>query len=153
VAVNSLLLKDPSVVKNAVEVFGAQAVIGVVDVRQKQNKTYDPFNFMGFGITKSLTDYCLYLQNDIGVGELLLQNATREGTWAGYDHEMIREVLKIVDIPVIVMGGASGTEDLKKVLYETGAGAAAIGSMAVYQKKGMGVLIRFPKRQLVVHED
>ncbi|MBL7932169.1 MAG: imidazole glycerol phosphate synthase subunit HisF, partial [Bacteroidia bacterium] len=42
--------------------------------------------------------------------------------------------------------------DLKKVLYDAGANAAAIGSMAVYSKKGMGVLINFPSRESVIQE-
>ena len=43
--------------------------------------------------------------------------------------------------------------DLKKILRKTGVQAAAIGSMAVYQKKGMGVLIRFPKRSQIIRDE
>ena len=35
----------------------------------------------------------------------------------------------------------------------TAANAAAVGSMAVYQKQGMGVLINFPQRRLVIDEE
>ncbi|NBU05652.1 MAG: imidazole glycerol phosphate synthase subunit HisF, partial [Sphingobacteriia bacterium] len=49
-------------------------------------------------------------------------------------------------------GGCGSIEDLKTVLYKTNANAAAIGSMAVYSKKGMGVLINFPNREKVIIE-
>lgn len=151
VAVNTLILKNPGIVKEAAAIFGAQAVIGVIDVK-KDGNTYKPYNFAGLPIKLKLEDYVNYLQNEIGVGEILLQNIDREGTWSGYDNEFVSGVLKISKVPVIALGGAKDPADIQKVLYETGANAAAIGSMAVYQKKDMGVLIRFPKRELIVNE-
>lgn len=151
VAVNSLLLKQPQVVKKAVELFGTQAIVGVIDVKQVKGEN-KPFNYTNLSIAQNLSTYCNYLQNEIGVGELLLQNADREGTWQGYDHALIRSVVEQIQIPLIALGGAASPADIKKVLYETGASAAAIGSMAVYQKKNMGVLIRFPKREQIIIE-
>jgi len=151
VAVNSLLLSKPEVVKKAVELFGAQAIVGVVDVKMHAGKK-TASNYAQLSIKQSLSDYCNYLQNEIGVGELLLQNVDREGTWLGYDHELIKSIVELIKIPLIALGGASSPDDIKKVLYESGASAAAIGSMAVYQKKDMGVLIRFPKREQIIIE-
>jgi cyclase len=151
VAVNSLLLKQPQVVKKAVELFGAQAIVGVIDVKPVKGEN-KPFNYTNLSITQNLSTYCNYLQNEIGVGELLLQNADREGTWQGYDHALIKSIVEQIQIPLIALGGAASPADIKKVLYETGASAAAIGSMAIYQKKDMGVLIRFPKREQIIIE-
>lgn len=152
VAVNTAILKYPEVIKKAVEIFGSQAIVGVVDVKTNLLGKFIPFNHTGLNNKYDLTGYCNYLQNEIGVGEILFQNIDKEGTWQGYDHELIRSILQKIKVPVIVLGGASDAADIKKVLYETGASAAAIGSMAVYQKKDMGVLIRFPKRENVIIE-
>jgi len=152
VAVNSLILTHPEIVKEAVRIYGAQAVIGVIDIKKNSSMTALPFNFAGHAITQNLADYINYLQNEIGVGEILLQNIDREGTWIGYDDKLIAAVLKNSKVPVIVLGGAKNAENIKHTLYETGANAAAIGSMAVYQKKDMGVLIRFPKRESIINE-
>ncbi len=149
VAVNTALLKYPEVIQKAVDTFGAQAIVGVVDVKTNLFGRQIVFNKTGYKVSQSITDYCDYLQTEIGVGEILLQNIDREGTWQGYDHQLIKSILKRIKVPVIVLGGAAEAADVKKVLYETGASAAAIGSMAVYQKKDMGVLIRFPKRETV----
>lgn len=145
VAVNSMLLSHPEEVKKAVELYGSQAIVGVIDVKQNLSGKKIPFQFANLTIKQNLSDYCNYLQNEIGVGELLLQNVDKEGTWEGYDHELIKSIVELIHIPLIALGGAASPADVKKVLYETGASAAAIGSMAVYQKKDMGVLIRFPK--------
>lgn len=147
IAVNTLLLKNPEIVKNAIAHFGSQAIVGVIDC-----KLNSPYNKTGIAIKLTLNEYINYLQDEIKVGEILFQDIDREGTWNGYNHDLIKNVLKQCKVPIIALGGASNIEDVKKVLYETGANAAAIGSMAVYQKKDMGVLIRFPKREKIIIE-
>ena len=52
-------------------------------------------------------------------------------------------------VPVIACGGAAGMDDFKKAV-KAGASAVAAGSMFVYQKKGMGVLISFPAQGLKI---
>ena len=93
-----------------------------------------------------------YIANEISVGELMLNSVDLDGTWEGYDYDVIEKILNSVEIPVIACGGCGSINDLKKVLYQTNANAAAIGSMAVYSKKGMGVLINFPQRESVIIE-
>ena len=82
----------------------------------------------------------------------MLYSVDNDGTWEGYDYEIIGQILNSVDIPVIACGGCGSIEHLKQVLYKTNANAAAIGSMAVYSKKGMGVLINFPSRDKIIIE-
>lgn len=152
VAVNTLIFNNPKIVKDAIEKYGAQAIIGIVDVKTNLFGKPNVFNKMGYKTSKSIIDYCRYIQTEIGVGEILFQNIDREGTWLGYDHPLIKSILQNIKVPLIALGGASDNSDIKKVLYETGVSAAAIGSMAVYQKKNMGVLIRFPKRESIIIE-
>ena len=110
------------------------------------------YSYLGYKIKYTLTDYAKYLTNNLGVRKLMLYRVDRRGTWEGYDHEVINDLLNTVEIPVIACGGCGSIEDLKTVLYKTNANAAAIGSMAVYSKKGMGVLINFPNREAVIQE-
>ncbi|MCC6689892.1 MAG: imidazole glycerol phosphate synthase subunit HisF [Bacteroidia bacterium] len=152
VAVNTLLFTKPNIVKEAVNKFGAQAIVGVVDLKSNLFSKKQIHNQVGYSTKMNLKEYLYYLENEIGVGEILFQNVDMEGTWSGYNHNLIKEVINNVKVPVIVLGGANNASDIKKVLYETGASAAAIGSMAVYQKKDMGVLIRFPKREAIIAE-
>ena len=69
-----------------------------------------------------------------------MTSVNHEGTWNGYDNELIKLINNKVDIPLIANGGCGSNLDLKNILYKTNVQAAAIGSMAVYQKKNMGVL-------------
>ena len=82
-----------------------------------------------------------------GAGELLLTSIEREGMWQGLDVDTIKNVSDIVDIPVIANGGAGNLKHIEEVVKQGGASAVTLGSMSVYQKQGLGVLINFPKRK------
>ena len=132
--------------------YGSQAVIACIDFKKSMFSGIIPYSYIGNKIKMSLIDYANYLTTEIGVGELMLQSIDKDGTWEGFDDEIISTILNSVEIPVIACGGCGSIEDLKTVLYKTNANAAAIGSMAVYSKKGMGVLINFPDREKVIIE-
>ena len=152
VIVNSLIQENPEIIKKVIEHYGSQAVIACIDFKKSMFSGIIPYSYIGNKIKMSLVDYANYLTTDIGVGELMLQSIDKDGTWEGFDDEIISTILNSVEIPVIACGGCGSIEDLKTVLYKTNANAAAIGSMAVYSKKGMGVLINFPDREKVIVE-
>ena len=81
-----------------------------------------------------------------GAGEILLTSIDREGTWAGFDDVLVQKITKEVSIPLIAHGGGCDIDSICEVVRGHGASAVALGSMVVYQKKGMGVLINFPDR-------
>jgi cyclase len=153
VVVNTLIQENPDVIKKVIEHYGAQAVVACIDFKKPLFGAKAPYSYMGNKIKYSLKEYAGYLTSDLGVGELMLYSVDNDGTWEGYDYEITGQLLNSVDVPVIACGGCGSNNDLKKVLYDTNANAAAIGSMAVYSKKGMGVLINFPDRRSVIIED
>ena len=50
-------------------------------------------------------------------------------------------------IPVIAHGGAGCISDISNAIKVAGASAVALGSMVVFQKKDMGVLVNFPEQE------
>jgi len=63
---------------------------------------------------------------------------------SGYDLDLIRSVSSIVAIPVVACGGAGSARDPARGVDESGASAAAAGSMFVFHGPHRGVLIEFP---------
>ena len=57
---------------------------------------------------------------------------------------MIKAVTESVNIPVIAHGGAGTIDDIRIAIKECKCSAVGLGSMVVYQKKDMGVLVNFP---------
>jgi len=82
-----------------------------------------------------------------GAGELLITSIDRDGTWEGFDIELIKQISDNVKIPVIANGGAGRIEHIGEVVKRGGASAVALGSLIVYQKKGLGVLVHFPDKK------
>jgi cyclase len=152
VIVNSLIQENPDVIKKTVAHYGAQAVVACIDFKKPMFGAKSAYSYIGHKIKYNLMEYSSYLANDLGVGELMLNSVDNDGTWEGYDNDIIGQIVNNVDVPVIACGGCGSVADLKKVLYQTNANAAAIGSMAVYSKKGMGVLINFPGRENIIIE-
>jgi len=152
VIVNTMLFDNPSIVKEAVKSYGSQSVVASVDVKRNENDEYVIFSHSGRENEKTLNQFIDYVIS-LGIGEIVLTSVDQEGTWKGYDVKIIDSINKIIEIPLIANGGCGKIEDLKDILYEKDVQAAAIGSMAVYQKKDMGVLIRFPKRSKIITDE
>lgn len=145
VAINTHAAAQPRLISKIAEHYGSQAVIASIDVRKgllggqtvrtlsgKQNTHRDPVEW-----AKEVEQR--------GAGEIFLTAMDREGTWDGFDLELVRRVTDAVCIPVIAHGGAGSLEDIRQVVQESHASAVALGSMVVFQKKGMGVLVNFPE--------
>ena len=144
ICINSVALDDINIVSAISEEFGAQAVVGSIDYKKPFFGKVQVFNSSKNKFTgKNVVDWAKTL-TDAGVGEILLTAIEKEGTWNGYDIEMIKQVTSSINIPVIAHGGCGKLSDIRTAVYEGGASAVAMGNIVVYQKKGMGVLVNFP---------
>ena len=52
-------------------------------------------------------------------------------------------------MPVIAHGGAGTVQHIEEVVKKSHASAVALGSMVVYQKQGLGVLVNFPDKKIL----
>ena len=126
--------------------FGSQAVVVTLDVRKNLFGKHTVRTHQGKIDTKRSAIDVAREMAQVGAGEILLYSIDRDGTWSGFDMSLIREVSHAVGIPLIVCGGAGELSHLRAAVNEAGASAVAIGSMAVFQAKDLGVLIKFPTR-------
>jgi len=153
VIVNTSCLTRPDLVREATQQYGSTSVVGAVDYKKALFGGYQVYSSSRARTQRGLLEHCIFLVDRLGVGEILLYSVDRDGSWSGYDLDTIRTVADAVSAPLIACGGAGNVGHLRQVLNETPANAAALGSMAVYQKQGMGVLINFPPRRSVVSEE
>jgi cyclase len=150
VIINSAVAENPALIGEIAKVYGSQSAVVSVDVRTGWTGGYKVYVSGGSKNTgRSPVDYAKDMEN-AGAGEVILNSIDRDGTWEGYDTKLIRMVSDAVTVPVVACGGASGMDDFKKAVSEGGASAVAAGSMFVYQRKGMGVLISFPSQSLKI---
>jgi len=152
VAINTAAYENPDLINQISEEAGSQSVIVSIDVKKNWLGKY--FVYTNDGRNKVKIDPVEYAQEvaEKGAGEILLTSMNNEGTWEGYDLEIIKKVSNEVDIPVIALGGAGNITHIAQAVKEAGASAVGLGSMVVYQKKGMGVLVNFPEKKVLKQE-
>lgn len=150
VILNSAAITNPSLVSEIANVFGSQAVVLSIDVKQSFfSKRYNIYSHSGK--RKSNLDLNTWAKKceGLGVGEILLNNIRKDGTWEGYDKDLYKSVQRNLTIPLIGCGGAKNIDDISELIKYSNCSAAGVGSMVVYQKKGKGVLVNFPSPEAV----
>jgi cyclase len=146
VAINSYAAENPIFLREAADTFGSQAIIASIDVKRQLFGGYRVYVQGGRKATRHHpVDYARRMEQH-GCGEILLTSIDRDGTFEGYDLDLIRLVAREVSVPVIASGGAGSVGDFGRAVKEGGASAAAAGSLVVYQGRNRAVLINFPTR-------
>ncbi len=146
IVLNSCPFEDPNIISELSQAFGSQSIIIAIDVKKNFFGKYEIFSRSGtVNQKKKPVDWAKEVQN-LGAGEILLTSIDREGTWKGFDLDLIKHVADAVSIPVIAHGGCGNIAHIGDACNIGHASAVAIGSMVVYQKQGMGVLVNFPDR-------
>lgn len=144
VVINTAAIARPDLIGEIASVYGSQAVIVSIDVKR---------SLLGDQGVRSVNsrlrtglDPVAWAKESVqlGAGEILLTSIDREGTWDGFDLDLVRRVADAVTVPVIASGGASCVQDIGDAVAKGGASAVALGSLVVFQKRGMGVLVNFP---------
>ena len=147
VIINSAAYTTPQLISEAASIYGSQSVVGGVDV--KRNFFGGPDLFSESGQNKSKTKLLDHIRAlvDLGIGELLVNSIDRDGTFTGYDLNLLRAVTAEVAVPVIACGGAAGIEDFVAGVDEGGVSAVAAGSAFVFVGPHRAVLINYPDRK------
>lgn len=146
VAVNSFAIEHPQIIGDLAKHYGSQAVMVSIDVKSNLWGRQQVRSHAGKKNTRRDPVQWAKEVESLGAGEILLTSIDREGTWDGFDLDLVKSVTDAVNIPVIAHGGAGKLEHIGDVVKQAGASAVALGSMVVFQKKGMGVLVNFPDR-------
>ncbi len=146
VVLNTAVLENPTLIRDAVEHYGSQSVVASMDVKKRLLGKMETATQSGRRATGLSPIQHAEKAMALGVGELMVTAVDRDGQMEGYDLPLIQSITDAVDVPVIAMGGAGNLEHLRDVLVESGASAAAAGSMFVYQGPRRAVLVQYPKR-------
>lgn len=129
--------------------FGSQSVVVSIDLHTNFfNQTNAYVNSGTIKLKENYLDIIDIIQ-DLGAGEILVNSINRDGTWKGFDIEKINIISNKSRIPVIANCGAGNINHINSIFLDTDASAVCLGSMVVYQKKDMGVLVNFPEKDKI----
>ena len=144
IVVNTAACENPQLITEASQRFGSQAVVVAIDTRRNLWKRRKVYIRRGTKETGFDPVELARKVEGLGAGEIFLTSIEREGTFEGYDIDLLHSVCSIVGIPVIANGGAGSIRDFEHAVIQGGCSAVAAGSMFVFAAKGEGMLISYP---------
>jgi cyclase len=142
VIMNTAAFENETLVKDASSVFGNQSIVVSIDIKKDLWGQYRVFTRSGK--LKQDIDMITAVKKmqDLGAGEIILNNIDRDGTMQGYDLDPIEKVSKAIEVPLIAIGGAASIDDFVAAIRH-GASAVSAGSMFIYQGVHKAVLISY----------
>ena len=63
-----------------------------------------------------------------GIGEILLTSIDRDGTLKGADIDLVKNIKKVINVPLIVSGGISKIQHIDELFFHTNNYSFAIGA-------------------------
>lgn len=148
ICIQTAALKTPEFITDLARRFGSQSIVVSIDIRK---------DFFGrLRVYQSATGRLLddeYLNvicklEKAGAGEILLNAVDRDGTLAGPDLMLIKQVSQHLDVPLIAIGGVSSLSDIKACV-DVGASAVAAGAFFVFHGPHRAVLITYPEYHIL----
>lgn len=135
ISINSSALNRPDLISEAAEKFGSQCVVVAIDARRREDGSGWNVYKNGGRIDVGMDAVEWAVQADrLGAGEILLTSMDCDGTKAGYDIELTRQIAEHVSIPVIASGGAGNKEHFYDALTQAKADAALAASLFHYKE-------------------
>lgn len=129
VCINTAAYDRPALIKEGAERFGSQCIVVSIDVRRCDDNKPICFSHSGkINTGRNPISWAKELV-DLGAGEILLTSIDLDGTMSGYDLNLIEDIVKAVNVPVIASGGAGTYKDMIDAVNGAGASAVAAASM------------------------
>ncbi len=143
VSVNSAAIMNPRLIADAADKFGSQCVVVAIDAKRRAGGGWNIYKNGGridMGI--DAVEWAMKAES-LGAGEILLTSMDGDGTKAGYDLELTRQISDNVSVPVIASGGAGTMEHFYEAFTKGKADAALAASLFHFKELEIRDLKRY----------
>jgi imidazole glycerol-phosphate synthase subunit HisF len=143
VCFSTALFNNPELVKESIRNIGSSSVMASLDYVTEPNGKRVCRGMSGqFGGSSYELNNVIKMVQDWGVGEIVLHSIERDGTYKGYDFETLEMINNILQVPLVLLGGASGKDDIKMAINKGVQGIGA-SSLFVFYGRLRSVLINY----------
>ena len=132
VAINTAAIRNPRLIAEAADAFGAQCIVLSIEASRNPDGRYECLTDNGRERTgREVLDWVEEAVR-LGAGEVLLTSVDREGTGRGFDLELTQRIATAVGVPVIAAGGAGTVDHVRAAVADGRADAVCIASLLHY---------------------
>ncbi len=137
ISINTAAVLNPQLIYDGSRKFGNQCIVVAIDAKKEPSKNEWKVYTHG-GRTRTELDVIKWAKKcvELGAGEILLTSMDKDGTKDGYDLELMEQVTKVVDVPVIASGGAGKKEHFVDVCKK---GASAVLAASLFHFKELEI--------------
>lgn len=148
VALSSAAIENPSLVSEIASKVGNQSVVVVLDVKKKLMGGYDTVVLNGKKSVKKSPFELAKMFEELGAGEVVINNVDRDGIMKGYDLDLVDKVREVTNGPLTILGGVGSLDDIDALIQRHKIIGASAGSLFVFKGKYRAVLINYPSTEL-----
>jgi cyclase len=146
IILNTAAFSNSALITEAANIYGNQSIVVSIDVKKDMWGDYKVYGKAGTEKQKGNLTLLLKEFQELGAGEIFLNSIDNDGMMSGYDITLIEKAVKVLDIPLVAIGGAGQINDLSAAI-KAGASAVAAGSIFVFQGIHRAVLISYIKSE------
>lgn len=127
VVLKTKIIDEPAFINEASSIFGNQCITLAIDVIKEDDGNYYLYNRKGkniplFGFLEDIKTYQF--------GEIILTSVNNDGMMNGFDIELVQAVEKMIDVPIVVAGGAGAPEHFEELFSKTS--IEAVGASSIF---------------------
>lgn len=135
ISINTAAVLNPQLITDGAKRYGSQCIVLSIDARRTSAlgapPSWEVFTHTGANARSTGLDAVAWAVQgaELGAGELVINSMDADGTYAGYDIELLRAITSRVSVPVIASGGAGTLAHLYTGLMDGGADAVLAASI------------------------
>ena len=129
VSINTAAVNNRQFVREASEKYGSQCIVVAIDAKNVAPGRWEIFTHGGRKPTGIDAIEWAVKMAEFGAGELLVTSMDADGTKAGYDIGLMRQINDRVTIPTIASGGVGNLQHLADGILKGGADAVLAASI------------------------
>ena len=114
IVINTLIFESEDIVNEIIKILGTQAVVASIDYKIHNGIPTVYSNSGKKKIEKNLFEVVKYCEN-LGVGEIFIQNIDIDGASSGYDINLIKKIVNFSSLPVVECSGSGNDLNFKDI--------------------------------------
>ena len=143
VAINTAAIKEPKLISQLSDVWGSSTIVLSIEAKKTGDKKWEAYTDNGRERTGLDVGQWAETGANLGAGEIFVTSVDQEGTRKGFDCELVAEITKRVDVPVIASGGFGSLDHLSQLVKTAKPTGVAIADSLHYNRYSLDQIRSF----------